>query len=304
MTGTFERHGFRYRVAEPRHDAAIAGLMNAFAIPGWIALAYRTEPGRHPPLRPDARSATVIGERLEDGRLGGMATRSMLPSFLGGKPRDIGWLGQLRIDAAFRNRVHLLRAGFEAVRTFLHDPAETPWYLASIIEGNDAARRILEAGLDGFPLFESLFDYMVLAMTVPARRGDFPRSVRRAGPGDMAAISAFLDGQNRPRDFAPRIGDAVSGPAAWAGLAPGDFLIHETDGRIDGAAAVWDQRPFRSFAVTAYRPPLGRLRPLINLASPLTGLPRLPAPGDALGQAYLSLAAVRGDVPEVWIDLV
>ncbi|MCG6859199.1 MAG: hypothetical protein LJE67_14160 [Salaquimonas sp.] len=302
MTRSFTRHGFRFRVAGPEHDKAIADLLNANAVAGWISLAYRTEPGWHHPLRPDARSETVIGTRLEDGQAGGIATRSVLPSFVNGQARPVGWLGQLRVDPQFRNRAHLLRAGFEAVRTFLHDPAETPWYLASIIEGNDTARRILEAGLDGFPLFEPLFAYEVLAMTAPART-TFPATIRRAEPGDMTVIGEFLDEQNRSRDFAPHIGNS-SGLSEWTDLAPSDFLVREEGGRIGGVAAVWDQAPYRSLVATAYRPPLDRLRPLVNLAAPLAGLPRLPAPGRPLGQAYLALPAVRGDDEAVWIDLV
>lgn len=302
MTASFERHGFRFRIAEPEHDEAIAGLLNDNAVPGWIALAYRTEPGWHRPLRPDTQSATVVGTRLDDGRAGGIASRSVLPSFFAGEPRRIGWLGHLRIDPDFRNRVHLLRAGFEAVHTFLHDPDETPWYLASIIEGNDNARRILEAGLERFPVFEPLFDYTVLAITVP-RREERTSSVRRASPSDMNAIARFLDEQNRERDFAPFIDN---GPdlSRWTGLTAGDFLISEMNGRIEGVAAVWDQSPYRSLAVAAYRPPLDRVRLLVNLAAPFSGLPRLPAPGQPLGQAFLSLQAVRGNDEAIWTDLV
>ncbi len=296
----FERHGFRFRLAEPKDDAAIACLLNHNAIPGWITLSYRTQPGFHRPLWSEVESGSVIGTRLSDGTPGGMATRSVHPGFLQRRPVKIGWLGQLRIAKEFRNRAHLLRGGFEAVRTFLHDPAETSWYLASIITGNEPARRILEAGLHGFPHFEPLFDFHTLAFSTAVASRRFPPDIRTGEARDMPAVAAFLDQENMGRDFTPRLGEAANFPEDWQGLHPADFLLHETGGTLNGVAAVWSQQPFHSLLVRGYRAPLGRLRALVNLFAPLTGLPRLPAPGAALEQAYLALPAVAGDEPEVW----
>jgi hypothetical protein len=42
------------------------------------------------------------------------------------------------------------------------------------------------------------------------------------------------------------------------------------------------------------------LRPLVNLAAPLAGMPRLPPPGSPLAQVYLSHVAVDNDEPGVF----
>jgi hypothetical protein len=304
MSRSFERHGFRYRVANPGDDQAIAALLNDNAIPGWIALSYRTQPGWHRPLCRSIASATIIGTRIADGKPGGIATRSVHPSYRGGCNADVGWLGQLRIDPEFRNRPHVLKSGFDAVRTFLHDPAETPWYLASIISGNETARRILQAGLDGFPRFEPLFEYRTFAFSTGASRPR-PSNVRAAHAGEIDRIVEFINAHNRMRDFAPRLADATEfDGSGWAGLAAADFLVHETDGKLDGVAAIWDQRPYRSIVAVGYVRPLAVLRPIANFLSAVSGLPLLPAPGQALRQVYLSLAAVAGDEPEIWRELL
>ncbi len=307
MRSGFEHNGFRYEVAGPEHDDSIAALMNDNAIPGWISLSYSTTSGWHRSLRPAATSQTLIGTRISDGKPGGIASRTIQPSFLAGQDARIGWLGQLRIDPAFRNRPHLIRTGFDAVRRLLHDAGETPFYLASIIADNHVARRILEASLPGLPRFRPLFRYQVAAIPTRSFRRRFPSGIRTARPGDMPAILAFINDHNRHRDFAPRLVPGIEPDASgtfWAGLSPGHFLMHETGGILDGVAAIWDQRAMRSIVVTGYNKPLAMLRPGINAASALLGGPRLPPPGAAIGQVYLTLATVRGDNEGVWRDLV
>src|SRR5262249_57078922 len=49
---------------------------------------------------------------------------------------------------------------------------------------------------------------------------------------------------------------------------------------------------------------LGRLRPLVNLAAPLAGMPRLPPVGTPLRQVYLSHVAVDGDDPDAFRALL
>jgi hypothetical protein len=64
---------------------------------------------------------------------------------------------------------------------------------------------------------------------------------------------------------------------------------------VVGCAALWDQRPFKQAVVRGYAPRLRRWRPFINVAAPLLGTPRLPAPGQRLEFVYLSHFAVDDD---------
>lgn len=307
MTVTLlERHGFSFQLASTEQDQAVANLLNDNAIPGWISLSYRTQPGLHRPMRRDAYSHTVIGLRLSDGLAGGVASRSYYPCFLAGRPASIGWLNQLRIAPRFRNRPHLLRSGFDAIDALPACPRLTPpaapWSLASVIADNRTARRILEANIEGFPRFDPLFDYRVFA--IAARKAHLPPFVRRAAIEDQAAIMGFLNTQNRDRDLAPRLTSVDELFHGWAGLSIHDFLIYERAGEICGVIAVWDQLPFRSMHVVGYQQPLARLRPLVNLVARPTGLPRLPPPGQDLRQVYLTLLTTAKDDAEVMQALV
>jgi hypothetical protein len=74
--------------------------------------------------------------------------------------------------------------------------------------------------------------------------------------------------------------------------------------RIAGCLAVWDQRGFKQAVVRGYAPALRLARPLLNLAGPALGAPRLPRPGEPLRHAFLSHVAVDGDDPRVLVALV
>ena len=301
----FERHGFRYRVAEPGDDQAIAGLLNDNAIPGWIALSYRTQPGWHRPLCGSTASATIIGTRISDGKPGGIATRSVHPSYHGGRSADVGWLGQLRIDPEFRNRPHVLRSGFDAVRTFLHDPAQTPWYLASIISGNDTARRILEADLDGFPRFEPLFEYRTFAFSTAApsrsRASRFaPRVLTRWAGSPTSSMSRTGNATSHRALPAPQFAEVAAGRDRR--LAISWFTKPRHAG---GVAAIWDQRAYRSIvADSAITGRSLRRAPLANLLPAASGLPLCRRRGAGAAPGLSALAAVAGDEPEIWRDLI
>jgi len=301
---SFTRHGFTYRIAGADDDAEIARLLNDNEIPGWVSLSYRTSPHWHRPLARSVKSQTIIG--VDDhGKAGGLATRSVQEGFLGHRPARIGWLGQLRIDRPLRHRAHLLRAGFEAIERLLHDPAETPYYFASIIDGNEPARRILEKGLAGFPRFEPVARYRVLAMATSLRRWAGSSDIAPAmEPEELADVAGFLNIHNRNRDLAPHIVPVDLAAGGWSGIAPSDIIVRRQAGEIVAAGAVWNQHPHRSIRVVDYREPLRSLRPLLNMAAPLTGLPILPAVGRDLRQAFLALATVKGNDPAMWIDLV
>lgn len=296
MNESFERHGFRFQIASAEHGAEIARLLNDNEIPGWIRLSYQTSPGWNRPLVRSFGSASVVGVNAA-GQLGGVATRSVHRAFLSGKIQPVGWLGQLRVDRTFRHRAHLLRAGFEAVERFLHDPVQTPVYYASIIEGNEPARRILERGLAGFPRFERLFDYEVIAIAAP-RAGRVLRE-----QNDLSEITSFIAAQNRDRDLAPAPEARELATDGWAGLKPEDFIVLRENGAICAVGAVWDQHPYRSIRVQGYRAPLDRMRGIMNIFGPLTRQPRLPLAGQDLRQVYLSLSAFVDDRPDLWAAL-
>ena len=300
MKAGFVRHGLRFGLAGPEDAAAVSELLG-LSMPGWVELSMESGPDHLTPLHPGARHTVMLARRDGDGAPAGMVSRTDLPSFVDGAPALVAWLGQWRIAPAWRGRPALLRAGFAAARLL---DGETPpsCYLAAIVADNAPARRLLEAGLRGFPEATRLFGLRTLA--IPARRAR-THDVRLAEAGDMPAIVAFLDGENRQRALAPRMDDGSDLAAGrWPGLRPSDFLVMGASGAITGAAALWDQAPHRRVVVRGYHARLAAMRGLLNLAAPITGLPRLPPAGAALDAAFFAFLTVRDGDEEAAISLL
>jgi len=307
MSNHFQKHGFQFQLAQAEHDFVIAKLLNENAIPGWIELSYKTTPRFHLSLHKNIFSSSVIGIHQTTNKIGGIATRSVHPSFLASKEANIGWLGQLRIDPEFRNRAHLLKSGFDAVKTFLHDRDKTPYYLASIIAENKIARRILEANLDGFPIFEPILNYHVKAFSTQQVWGNFSKHIRVGSTSDMPRIIEFINSINKEFDFTPRLiskkGKDEISAGKFLGLSAEDFLIHLEDEQILGVVALWDQQKYRQLQVQGYSKLTPWVRSLINIFSPLTRLPKLPGIGENLRQIFISFPAIKNNNKEVFKEL-
>ena len=201
---------------------------------------------------------------------------------------------------AYRHKIRRLRQGFQALRRLVHDPRETPFYLTSIVEDNHAARRVLGANLPGMPTYRHQQRLCTFALIPSRRYNKLSRNanVEPATDFDLAGIAACLQRNYRRCQFAPYwSAQALRSERHCPNLAPGDFFILRDRGSIAGCVALWDQSVFKQSVVHGYRSPLNRLRPLLNLAAPALGLPRLPPAGAALRQVYLSHLAVDDDDP-------
>jgi hypothetical protein len=246
----------------------------------------------------------IVSRERASGRLAAIASRSIRDRFVNGSPARVGYLGQLRVHRDFRRAPFLIDGGFAFCRA-LHDRQPCELYLASVVSANIAARRVLERGRAGWPAFAGVDDIVTFA--VPARR-----AVRRSSPVTIldgvevgaAALAAFLWRHNARYQFSPCWNaDDLSG-TSLPGLGLQNFFVAARGGSIAGSAAIWDQRSFKQIVVRGYSPTLRRARRALNLLAPLTGGPRLPAPGQQLRFAFLSHLALEQDDIEVGLQLI
>jgi hypothetical protein len=85
------------------------------------------------------------------GALVGMGSRSVRPMYVNGREQDVGYISQLRASPDYRFGLAMARMvarGF-AYHRALHADGRTPYYLCSIVEGNEPARRLLASWAAG-----------------------------------------------------------------------------------------------------------------------------------------------------------
>jgi hypothetical protein len=236
----------------------------------------------------------------------GMGHRAVMDVFLNGAPARVGYLSQLRVDGAYRGRRRLLARGY-ALLASGRAPGEEPFDLTSILADNAPALRLLGAGVPGLPRYRLLARFTTVVIPTSSRRSRrrfVP--VETARPEHLLEIARCLERNAKRFQLARRWSapDLIS-PDRCPGLRVEDFrLAFGGDGRLLGAAALWDQSAFKQVVVRGYSPALARWRPWINRGASLVGAPRLPEAGTIVRQAFLSHVAVDGDDPGVFEGLL
>ena len=291
-------------LAVPGDDAALRRLLRENPLPGRVALSYEREPCYF------AASAlegpfhqTIVARDAGTGEVLACADRSVRDRFVDGEARPVGYMSQLRFHPRLRGGIGLARFLSRAFRFFrtLHEDGRAPFYLVSVVAGNDPARRLLTSGLPGFPRLRPLGTLETHAIHLGRLRRPLPlpRGLRLEEGSEalLPALLACLDRNGRRRQLAP----------CWTAetlCQPGHFSLALDGERVVGCLAAWDQSAVKQLVVRGYSGALAGWRPLLNLLAPLGGWPRLPAPGTGLRFCYASHLAVDGDDREVFAALL
>jgi hypothetical protein len=296
--------GVQIDVAGPDDDAALRRLLAENPIPGAFTLAFVREPCFfHGASVEGDTQQTIIARPPGEERCVGLGSRAVRTVFLDGEPTRLGYLSQLRIDRAYRDGGGLLSRGFAVMKRLHDEAADVPFYVTTIIEGNQRAVRALTRARPCMPTY--LRREVISTLAIPMwRRRRLARStrfvVRRGSPEDLDDVAACLQRCYRHYQFAPCwTGEDLAHPERTRDLAASDFFIATWRGQVIGCVARWDQSAFKQTTVHGYTGALARLKPAYNAVAGCIGAPRLPDVGARLGHAYLSHIAVERDDPEV-----
>ncbi len=294
--------------AGPADDAGLRALLRELSSGGAVRLGLWNEPEFFRALEVEGRDPVVSAAREPGGRIVLVAVTTWRDVYVNGRPTTVGYFSGLRLHPEHRG-AGLVPRGFAAAHPE-HIRRGALLHLATIIEDNRPARRALEGGRNGLPLFAPHGSYLTLTY---APRGDpwraraSPRvEVAPADPGELEPLAALWRTEGPRRQFFPvyQAADLLAPGGPLRGLGPADVLVAREDGRVVGTLGLWDQRPFRQWVVAGYARPLALARPLYNAAAALIGRPRLPPPGGVLDLRLGALLCVAGDRPEVLAALL
>ena len=300
--------GIEFKLATAADDPELRQLLRENPLQGEICVSLEREPDAFLAGSVEGEQhQTIVARDGAEGSIVGMASRSVYSSFINGEPCRIGYLSQLRVDRGYRGRAGLLSRGYTLMRS-LRSASDLPFDITTIIADNRPARRVLGAGLSNLPTYRELEAFTTLVVPVWRRvKTVLPEGIRiaRGSLETIHAIAACLE-RNRTRyQFAPRwtAGDLLS-PDRSRGLSPHDFFVAFRGDTVVGCLALWDQSSFKQIVVRGYGPRMRRWRPWVEVGARLLGAPRLPEPGRAISQSYISHVAVDDDRPDVFAALV
>ncbi len=235
-----------FGLASRDDDAGIRALLAKNPMPGRIRVRFEREPSYFAGCAP---SDDVLVAR--DGEaVVGVACRSIRPLYINGSIENIGYLGQLRVDRAYRGQL-LTARGYRVMRE-LHEERPARGYYTTIVEGNAQAEGVLVRRSRGvMPRYRFVERLFTLGVRRPSRRS-----------GTKAAATA----------------------AALLNLSP----AYPPQGRIisvpGGSAALVDQRGYKQTIIDGYSPALAVARPLYNAFANI----KLPKPHTTLNHAYVT----------------
>lgn len=293
---------FTIELARPADDPALRRIVAANPVPGSVALTYEREPDYFAGCATMGPFWQVLVARARPtGALAGFATRAVRQRYVDGVAQAVGYLGQLRVDRPYRGHGLTARA-YDLLRE-LHGDGRAGAYLASIVEGNAAAHRLLvERPPRGAPRFRPLARIVTLALVARPMAPRLPQDLELSWGAHerLAAATAFLREHGGRRQLAPVYGEAeLRGGAQTPGFDPADLCVATRGGAIVGLIGLWDQRAYKQTVVRGYSATLGALRPLYNLAAGALRARGLPAPGRQLHSLYGCFLAVADDSPEL-----
>ncbi len=283
----------RFAVATRADDAALRRLLRENPMRGAVSVGFEREPDYF--RRADLAGGVDQTIIAHDGaRLVCMGRCTERECWVDGRETRVGYLAELRLDAAARGRFGIVRDGYE----FFHelqrdDPAAV--YFTSIAADNERARRLLESGVRGLPAYAFLAELDTLLVAVPRRPRTARLRVESATPERVPDLLRVLNEHGRRHELAAVWTAENLAALATHGLPLESFLLAFDGDEVVACGALWDQRGFRQTVIHGYSRALAVARPFVNFASRVLGTPRLPRPGAVLAHAFLSpLAFAEG----------
>jgi hypothetical protein len=268
--------------AKREDDAELRALLRDMPMGNAIEVVFLREPDFF-----DATSILGTLVQVFVGRLGGriigVGTRAIRPSYVNGRRVEAGYLADLRLRREHRGGTFVVRA-YRFLRE-IHEDGQADIYSTVIVDDNRIALATIAANRAGLPKYTPLGRVLTPAIHLRRRLPIIDADIVRGTPALLPAIVAKLD-ENRLQ-FAPAYTTEDFDSGRLRGFRVEDFYVLRQNGRVAGVAGVWDRRSFRQTVVVRYNGLLGKLRPFVNLVR----RPPLPAPGRPLNFFYMAFLA-------------
>lgn len=279
-----------YSLARLEEDSELRGLLRTPGMSTWVDMTLEREPSFFAGSGTWGQEYPVVARHR--GELVGMFTCTRQNLYFNGQPTPVTYLGGLRIPPAWRHRISVLKGGFASIPRWV---PPSPVSITSIARDNQVARRLLEAGVPGLPVYRPLAPFSTLA--VASSRGRPGGQWNPLRPEDVAELLEFHRLHNQGIQFAPVLDEEMV-----ERVGPGNFRVWRERGRLQACVALWNQQSVRQLVGRRYAPWVRRLRHLYNWLGQCLGWVPLPPEGGQLDQTFLAFSTFLPGVPaQQWL---
>ena len=300
----YEAAGIVYKKASLSDDATLKSILRETAMDAWVTLSQEHEPSYFNSSYLFGHTETILAVRqYAECPVVGMCSSTAMPVHINGKPVTAGYLGELRVMPAYRNKPGVIRHGFKSVQLLNHACHELPYWFTSIAMQNSPARRLLEANLNGMPLYKPQGEMITYALS--SKLGKHNLTLHAATPEDISGLVKFYNKTANLYQYSPVLSaDWLEKLDGENGLKLDDFFLLKEQGQIRACFALWDQRAIKQTVVRGYRFPLGLLRKPYNLYAKLTRRVALPQINKQIDYIFIAFLAVEKKSADLFNDII
>lgn len=298
---------FSFELARPEDDPALRRLLADTPMPGRITVAFEREPDY---LKGCSTMGpfwqVIIARHTASQEIAGVMCRAVRPHFMNGEPKDLGYIGGIRVAEKYRG-LWLLQRGLTYFQE-LHTDNRAPAYWGAISDENEISRGVLvERRRRSFPITHQVARIYTLGviLRVPRKPLTFDGQIQTGSVSILPEIIDFLQRYGAGRQFFPVYSETdFLGGEITRDFNIQDFIVARRGGAIVGVLGLWDQVGYKQSVVRGYDRSLRLLRPFYNLGAHVLGAQPLPALGEHIHSAYASFICVANDDPEVFAVLL
>lgn len=290
---------FIYELASPADDEVLRTILKENPMDTPIRLSFEREPSYFEAAKVEGPfHQTIIGRDNTTNDIIGLSTRSVRDLYVNGKVQPMGYLGLLRLRPNYRTGLHVIR-GYQFAHELHHDK-RCPFYITSIVEGNEPSKRLLASELRGLPRYEEYCLYHTYVIFVKSSLCSVrPPSGVDIIPGEEKHLQSLLKCLHRNGSryqFYPYWEKSTLFSSEHTpGLSVHDFVLAVRAGEVVGCMVLWDQRPLKQVVVRGFKNGISRRIWLHNVAANFTGYPKSPRKDTSVEHLFLSLVAIDND---------
>jgi hypothetical protein len=291
----------RIELAVHADEAELRKILVKTAMPGIIRLSYGREPHFFNSLGLLGQRNQIVVARNTIGNIVGFGIRSIKSMYINSEVQQIGYLSNLRLEKKYRGNI-LLAKGFKYLHE-LHQDAQCPFYLTTIMTDNENAKEVLLNARGLLPVYQpwgKLHTYLINSSYIKSSASN--PQIEFARPADREEILTFLQQEGKHKQFFPHYteNDFNQEAGLLRGIQYKNILIAKQNKKIVATLGLWNQNPFKQILVHSYHPLLTLLRPIYNVYSKIRNKPCLVRPGNPLDFYYAAIVCVKHNDPTLF----